>query len=116
MGKTKLSAIILVIISTLFISIAQIFYKLASQNLVFSTELIFNYSLWIGLFLYAIAALLLILALQRGELSTLYPMIALGYFLVVILSHFVFGETINTFKLAGIVLIIIGVGVLGAKS
>ena len=116
MSKTKLSAIILVIISTLFISIAQIFYKLASEKLVFSFEVIFNYSLWIGLVLYAVAALLLILALQRGELSTVYPMVALSYLLVVILSHFVFGEIINVFKWTGIIFIIVGVAILGAKS
>ena len=116
MGKTKLSAILLVIFSTVFISVAQVFYKLAAKNFVFSLDLIFNYHLFIGLFLYAIAALFLNLALKRGELSTIYPMIATSYLWVTLLSLFIFKETISAFKWSGIILIIIGVAILGVKS
>jgi uncharacterized membrane protein len=116
MGRTNLSAIILIIFSTLFISVAQIFYKLASTNFTFSLELIYNYYLFIGLFLYAIAALFLILALKRGELSTIYPMIATSYLWVALLSMFIFKEAINLFKWIGIILIIIGVAILRGKS
>ena len=116
MVKTTKTAIILVILSTLFISVAQIFYKLAAEGLVFNISLLFNYHLFIGLSLYAIAALFLILALKRGELSVIYPMIAVSYLLVAILSYFVLGEMINFYKWIGIAFIIVGVGILGGRS
>ncbi|MBI4453024.1 EamA family transporter [Candidatus Woesearchaeota archaeon] len=116
MGNTKLSAIILIIISTLFISAAQVFYKLASKTMMFDISTLFNYYLYIGLLLYGIAAVLLILALKNGELSTIYPMIATSYLWVILLSIFVFNESINLFKWIGVTLIIIGVAILGGKS
>lgn len=116
MDKTKLSAILLVIISTIFISAAQVFYKLAADNFTFSFQLIYNYNLFIGLILYGIAALFLILALKRGELSRIYPMIATSYLWVAILSMIIFQEAINSFKWIGIMLIIVGVAILGGKS
>ena len=116
MVKTTKTAIILVILSTLFISVAQVFYKLAAEGLIFNLSLIYNYHLFIGLFLYAIAAVLLILALKRGELSVIYPMIAVSYLLVVILSYFIFGESINLFRWLGILLIFAGVAVLGSRG
>lgn len=116
MGNTKLSAIILIIISTLFISAAQVFYKLASKKMVFDVSIFFNHYLYIGLLLYGIAAVLLILALKNGELSTIYPMIATSYLWVILLSIVVFNESINLFKWIGVALIIIGVAVLGGKS
>lgn len=116
MGNTKLSAIILIIISTLFISAAQVFYKLASKTMVFNVSILFNYYLYVGLLLYGIAAVLLILALKNGELSTLYPMIATSYLWVILLSIVMFNESINLFKWIGVALIIIGVAILGGKS
>ncbi len=66
-----------------------------------------------GYCLYGISTLLLVLALKDGELSLLYPVIALTYVWVTILSFLVFHDEINPWKLLGIVLIVSGVGVLG---
>ncbi|MBS3121950.1 EamA family transporter [Candidatus Woesearchaeota archaeon] len=114
--EQKTISIVLVILSTAFISVAQVFYKLASTKMVFDITIIYNYYLYIGLIFYGVAALLLILALKKGELSTVYPMIATSYLWVIILSYFVFDETINLFKWVGVALIMIGVMVLGGKS
>ena len=53
------------------------------------------------------------LALREGELSMLYPIISLTYVWVTLLSYTVLGERPNAFKIAGIVVIVIGVAVLG---
>ena len=88
---TKLSAIILVVIITLLTSAAQIFYKKGADILVFDfLSIITNYYLIIGLFLYFLGAVLLIIALRKGELSVLYPIIALSYVWVSLLSPLFF--------------------------
>ena len=46
----------------------------------------------------------------------LYPIIALKYVWVSILSVGLLGETLNVFKVLGLVFIVLGVGVLGRKD
>ena len=72
-----------------------------------------NLPLMGGYCLYGISTLLLVLALKDGELSLLYPVIALTYVWVTVLSFLIFHDRINAWKLAGIVLIVSGVAVLG---
>lgn len=72
-----------------------------------------NTPLLVGGSLYGLFTALLILALRDGELSILYPVIALNYVWVTILSLIFFGETMNPFKAIGISTIVLGVVVLG---
>jgi drug/metabolite transporter (DMT)-like permease len=72
-----------------------------------------NLPLMAGYCLYGLSTLLLVLALKDGELSLLYPVIALTYVWVTVLSFLIFHEDINVWKLLGIVLIVSGVAVLG---
>ncbi len=72
-----------------------------------------NLPLMAGYCLYGLSTLLLVLALKDGELSLLYPVIALTYVWVTVLSFLIFHDSINPWKLAGIVLIVSGVAVLG---
>lgn len=66
-----------------------------------------------GLGLYGLSTALLVLALRYGELSVLYPIIALTYVWVSILSVFILGETMNPYKMIGLAVIVLGVTVLG---
>jgi uncharacterized membrane protein len=72
-----------------------------------------NIPLIAGYSLYGLSALLFTLALRDGELSRLYPVIALTYVWFTILSVPILHETINLYKVVGIATIVIGVGVLG---
>lgn len=72
-----------------------------------------NFPLIAGYACYGLFTLLLVIALREGELSMLYPIISLGYVWVTVLSYFIFKDTVNGFKLIGIVSIMVGVGVLG---
>ncbi len=56
---------------------------------------------------------LMIFALRDGELSILYPIIALTYVWVTILSVLFFHESLNFFKLLGVTVVVAGVAVLG---
>lgn len=72
-----------------------------------------NIPLFCGYSLYGMSTLLLVLALKDGELSLLYPVIALTYVWVTGLSFLIFHDSVNPSKLAGIVIIVAGVTVLG---
>ena len=82
----------------------------------FMVALLGNWPLMLGYSLHACNALLLILALRHGELSVLFPIYALSYIWVDLLSLYFFHEHMNFWKTAGIVLIIGGVAFLGRAS
>ncbi|HLK70095.1 MAG TPA: EamA family transporter [Bryobacteraceae bacterium] len=72
-----------------------------------------NVPLIAGYALYGVNTLMLTLALREGELSMLYPIIALTYVWVTLLSYLLLHETPNLYKNVGIATIVIGVAVLG---
>ncbi|BDC51187.1 hypothetical protein F183_A35030 [Bryobacterales bacterium F-183] len=72
-----------------------------------------NPYLFAGYAMYGISAVLLILALRHGELSILYPVIALTYVWVAILSVVIFNEQMPPMRIAGIATVVIGVAILG---
>jgi multidrug transporter EmrE-like cation transporter len=72
--------------------------------------------LFAGYSLYGVSMILLVLALRHGELSLLYPVIALTFVWVTILSVIIFHDSMNPLKLAGILIIIGGVAILGRGS
>lgn len=69
-----------------------------------------------GLFAAGIAALAWIAALSRYDLSSVYPLLSLNFVLVPLLSVYFFGESMDSFKLAGTAIIIIGVFVFSAGT
>ena len=75
-----------------------------------------NMPLMAGYCLYGVNTLLLMLALRDGELSMLYPIIALTYVWVTMLSTYFFNEQITLPKIAGIMVIVGGVTVLGKAN
>jgi multidrug transporter EmrE-like cation transporter len=87
-----------------------------SQAPAIAWKIISNVPMFGGLACYGISTMLLVLALRYGELSVLYPIIALTYVWVSILSVGFLGETLNVYKLVGLVFIVAGVAVLGRKD
>jgi len=72
-----------------------------------------NLELFSGYAMLGVSTVLMVLALRHGELSLLYPFIALNFVWVTILSKLIFKEVINAPMIAGIVVIMAGVGTLG---
>lgn len=66
-----------------------------------------------GYGLYGLNTLLMVFALRDGELSILYPIIALTYVWVTVLSVAFFHESLNTFKVVGVAVVVAGVAVIG---
>ena len=114
---TQLWAILLVISATLVGAFGPILLKKASEKKLSSIKaLSANYHLFGGVVLYALGTLLFIPALKGGDLSVLYPFVALAYVWVSLLSVRFLGEKMNRMKWLGIALIIIGVSLIGIGS
>jgi drug/metabolite transporter (DMT)-like permease len=112
-------AILIVICCTLLVAIGQYLIKVGANRLshagLFGTIIgIFTIPpLFAGYCLYGVFTVLFVYALRHGELSILYPLIALGYVWVTITAVVAFHESMNPLKLTGLVVIVAGVAVLG---
>ncbi len=76
-------------------------------------HIIANPQLFVGYALYGINTVLLAYALKGRELSRLYPIIALTYVWVTLLSVTMLHEHVNFFRILGITAIVAGVSILG---
>ena len=127
--KRSNKSIYMVLGCTVFAAAAQVLMKFGANHAMpqmiltdtstwmpFALALLGNYMLLLGYCVQSGNALLLILALRDGELSMLYPIIALTYVWVNLLSMYFFREQMNIWKALGIVLVIGGVALLGRAS
>ncbi|MCX6694938.1 MAG: hypothetical protein NTU61_01410 [Candidatus Altiarchaeota archaeon] len=116
MDKSKL-AMVVVFLSTFVTSGGQIFLKMAAMKLSFDVvALLTNYPLYMGCFLYGVGAIMLIVSLKYGDLSVLYPIYALNFIWVSILSPMFFNDVMSDLKWAGVFLVIMGVTVVNLGS
>jgi multidrug transporter EmrE-like cation transporter len=63
----------------------------------------------LGFILYLVSALSWLIILTRVDLSLAYPLISIGYILIVVLSRFIFNEPVTSFRIAGTALVCAGV-------
>ena len=117
---TNLTYLPLILTGVLLNALAQLALKqgaMAISDIAFSMknilsiaiQVIFNPWIFGGLTLYAISVVLWILTLSRVEVSYAYPMISIGYILVTFAGWAFFNESLSLTKLAGIVVIMLGV-------
>lgn len=95
------TGIILMVFSALTSCSGQLFWKLSATNG-------FVYII-IGFFIYAIGAMLMIVAYRFGKLSVLQPIMSLAYVFSIFLGFFFLNESISIMKCASVILIVIGV-------
>jgi len=114
-GGARRRSVMLVFCCTVLGAAAQIFMKFGANSLTHAglIGMATNIPLMAGYTLYGLSTVLLVLALRDGELSLLYPVIALTYVWVTVLSFVIFHDRVNPYKLAGITIIVAGVTVLG---
>jgi multidrug transporter EmrE-like cation transporter len=112
-------AIFIVLACTLLVAMAQYLIKLGANRLshagLVATAIgIFTIpTLFAGYCLYGVFTVLFVYALRHGELSILYPLIALSYVWVTITGVVAFHEVMNPLRVTGLVVIVVGVAVLG---
>lgn len=124
---------LLVFSCTLIGALAQILIKQGARHLAqvtlldvvhdpalffrFGIGVISNVRLFFGYCFYGVNTVLMALALKGRELSRLYPIIALTYVWVTLLSLATLpGEHMNFFRTLGIVFIVGGVSILGLRK
>jgi multidrug transporter EmrE-like cation transporter len=115
---TRNQSVFLVFVCTVLGAAAQILMKIGSTHMDHFDVLkvLTNLPLFTGYALYGINTVLLMFALRDGELSKLYPIIALTYVWVTVLSVYFFHESITFWKGVGIAVIVAGVSVLGGAT
>lgn len=112
-------AILLVIGCSILGTLAQFSFKEAANHVVVKNweNIFLNPYLILGYILYGISMLSLTIALKKGELSFLYPFIALTFVWVSIFSPIIFKtDHFVTLRFVGVGLIVMGVSFIGFGS
>ncbi|MBI4449181.1 hypothetical protein HY641_04100 [Candidatus Woesearchaeota archaeon] len=125
--ETKSWAIALIVFITVITTSAQLLYKYGVQQLGSLGELVqaglisaglavfLNPWVVLGLFLYAIGAVLLVIAFKGGDVTVLFPIIATSYLWVAIGSYYFFGTSLTMLKILGVLVLMSGVVLIGAS-
>lgn len=71
---------------------------------------------WYGLVLYGFATIFYVIALRKGELSLVYPLVSITYVWTTVFSVKYLNEEINKWKVLGLIGIVIGIAVIGIGS
>ena len=115
--STPLWSMGVVLIATFIGAFGALMLKKASGTLALRfSALLHNHHLREGIILYGVGTLLFIPALRAGELSVLYPFVALVYIWTSILSMLFLNERMNLWKIVGVLSILIGVTLIGVGS
>ena len=116
--RTSKKAIMLMITCTLFTSAGQILWKFGLNKIDFNFLFtIFNLPFILGFVFYGLGFGFMLLAFKHGELTVLFPIIATSYVWVSLLSSWIFpGDSMNLWKWAGVIVILLGVSFLGKAT
>lgn len=74
---------------------------------------IMNPFVFFGFVSYGISSILWLSVISKLPLSVAYPILSIGYVLVIFASYFLFKEPLTITKIIGAVLICLGVGLIG---
>jgi drug/metabolite transporter (DMT)-like permease len=117
--RARRNSFLLVFACTILGAAAQLLIKTGMSPDHFSPHLLAiltNIPLIAGYTIYGINTLMMVLALKNGEMSMLYPIIALTYVWTTLASYTLLGEPSNLYKNVGIVTIVLGVAVMGRRG
>ena len=115
--KTELWAMAMVILGTIVGSFAPLLLKVGMRDKkVTLKNLLRNFKVMSGVFLYFISSLFFVVALKGGELSVLYPLVSFGYIWVTINSKLFLKEKITIYKIIGIFFIFSGIILIGLSN
>lgn len=78
-------------------------------------SMITNIYIWLTFFCYIFSIFLWMIVLSKVEVSYAYPFLSVGYIILLFAGHFIFNENITITRIAGVIVISIGV-ILISKS
>ncbi|MEM0087190.1 MAG: hypothetical protein QW774_04030 [Candidatus Micrarchaeaceae archaeon] len=114
LGKNiKVMLSLVLVLSTFLGGLGQLLFKLSMLNL--HAELVFFVYLALGVIAYVTSTAFYFYALSKAQLSWVYSFGGLSYIFATIFAVFVLNEVISPLRAIGILVIVVGVGVIGAS-
>jgi drug/metabolite transporter (DMT)-like permease len=111
--------VVLLALNVFALSVGQVLFKLAARALEGTTPLLervlFNKYLFAALLVYGVATAMWVALLRQVPLSVAYPFVALAFFLVPLMGHWVLGESLRWQTLLGAAVIFAGVWISGIE-
>lgn len=111
--------VILLVLNVLALSVGQVLFKLAARGIdgtePLLRQVLFNKYLFVALVVYGVATGLWVALLRQVPLSVAYPFVALAFFFVPLMGHWVLGEALRWQTLAGAAVIFAGVWISGLE-
>jgi len=123
--KTPVSNMLLVLLASFIGSFGGVFLKAGAEKVrqgwiymfISKDAPFFNWRLASGVGFFLLSSYFFVLGIRPpGELSVLYPMVALGYIWTLVWSRIFFKEPLTRFKFIGLFLIVVGVFFVGLGS
>lgn len=113
--KSNKKGMLIVFASTFVVAIAHFLFKAGMNNTNSLWDLI-NANIIVGGVFYLIGTLMMIWGLKYGEASSAYPVVASGFIWVVLMGYLFLDEIITASSIAGIILIISGIFLVGSQK
>jgi undecaprenyl phosphate-alpha-L-ara4N flippase subunit ArnE len=116
---SKWTAIGFMLLSALFATVGQLFYKTAADKIHLNNMFTFilNPYVYAGVAVYFIGLFFMIKSLRRGELTVVYPVMATSFIWVSLLSPLFFQtDFMTTQKWIGVAVIVLGISLIGAGA
>ena len=115
MTSTPFSSILLVLFGAVVGSFGAVFLKLGAVRLTGLMSML-NWRLALGVGLYLGSSVFYGLGIRHGQLSVLFPMVAVGYIWTVLWSRLFFHEQFTRSKMLGLGMVLAGVVLVGLGS
>ena len=98
-------------------SIGQLEFKRGADNLQFDIKLLLtNYHLILAIAVYCVSTVLYVYALNKEQLSILYPIIATSYVWTLMFSKIFLKEQVGLTSWAGVFFILLGVTLIATQA
>ena len=110
--------IIMAVIQSGFLAIAQYFMKLGVDRIVEYSmtwaffRIVLNWQLGLSLLLYVIAMMIYMIMLKSYQLSIVYPLTSISYIFTTLIAIFLLGEVVPPVRWIGILCVMLGVGLI----
>jgi len=113
--QTPVTSVVLFVVAALFGAVGQFLYKAGAERATGSaTSYLFNPLLLAGMVCYIAVMVLFVAAFKRGgAMSVLYPIYASTFIWGAVIALIAFGEPIRPINVAGMVLLIGGMFLMG---
>ncbi|UZE19661.1 hypothetical protein LOY70_08700 [Pseudomonas sp. B21-054] len=103
----------LILLTVFALSTGQILFKLAATSFIYNPNNIIasflDVKLIVALLVYAVATVMWLIVLRSMPLRLAYPFVALAFFIVPLMAHYLLGESLSWKTFAGAALIGVGV-------